>query len=456
LSARLILIDQSIKGLTGHHLEYALHVLRAAERAGYEPMLATNRRFTQTADLSFSVFRQYKYGYWDQPFFSGRNAAMKSAYRFLRDFAKCGKRKDGPHPGPLPRGEGTNECPHLGFVPRGEGTGLKKLVRSAADCWKNFFSEPIRVGQFVRDTKSLLRRIQPARGDIIFLPGAGYVELEGAVRLLQCDAARRATWRLVFRRDPPELRSGHDASRLYANAFRRAADHISAGRMFFYTDTEELSAQYQMLSSLPFQTLPIPHTHSPAERARPAGGPLRILYLGDARREKGYHLLPGIIRAIWDDAIAAKRAALTIQSNPPLTDDEPGIAAAREQLRSLAGESLELLSDALSSEQYRRLLLSGDLVLLPYDAAAYRWRSSGVLVEALGAGIPAIVPADTWLAHQVPPGAGRIFSDVGQVPAAIREMLDNYDRYRQSALENAQRWTEKHNAANLVEMLSRP
>jgi hypothetical protein len=309
LSARLILIDQSIEGLTGHHLEYAVHVLRAAERAGYQPMLATNRRFTQAADLSFSIFRQYKYGYWNQPFFSGRNAAMKGVYRFLRDFAKGGKITDdvaetvGPHPSPLPMGEGTR---------------LKKAVLSAADCWRNLVSEPIRVGQFVRDTKDLLRRIQPAHGDIIFLPGAGYVELEGTLRLLQCSAAsRQATWRLVFRRDPPELRSDRGASRIYANAFRRAASQTQAGRMYFYTDTDELSTQYQQLSSLPFHTLPIPHTHAPAERKRPAGGPLRILYLGDARREKGYHWLPGIVRDLWDDAIAAKRAVWTIQSNSP-------------------------------------------------------------------------------------------------------------------------------------------
>src|SRR4029077_13109534 len=42
---KFILVDQSLDGVGGHYFEYALHVLRAAERAGFEVWLATNRRF---------------------------------------------------------------------------------------------------------------------------------------------------------------------------------------------------------------------------------------------------------------------------------------------------------------------------------------------------------------------------------------------------------------------------
>jgi len=44
---KFILIDQSISSVAGHHYEYAVHVLEAAQRAGFEPYLATNRRFPQ-------------------------------------------------------------------------------------------------------------------------------------------------------------------------------------------------------------------------------------------------------------------------------------------------------------------------------------------------------------------------------------------------------------------------
>ncbi|MBL8219615.1 MAG: hypothetical protein JNL62_10315, partial [Bryobacterales bacterium] len=45
MANKFILIDQSISSIAGHHYEYAVHVLEAAQRAGFEPYLATNRRF---------------------------------------------------------------------------------------------------------------------------------------------------------------------------------------------------------------------------------------------------------------------------------------------------------------------------------------------------------------------------------------------------------------------------
>src|SRR5437868_612076 len=48
---RFVLIDHSISGEGGHHLEYARHALEAAERAGLQPVLATNRAFKGGSEL---------------------------------------------------------------------------------------------------------------------------------------------------------------------------------------------------------------------------------------------------------------------------------------------------------------------------------------------------------------------------------------------------------------------
>ena len=45
-----LVIDHSIKRIGGHNYEYALHILRAAERQGYRPVLAVNRRFSREND----------------------------------------------------------------------------------------------------------------------------------------------------------------------------------------------------------------------------------------------------------------------------------------------------------------------------------------------------------------------------------------------------------------------
>ena len=48
---RFVLLDHSIKRLGGHNFEYAVQVLSAAKQAGYEPVLAVNRRFFEGAKI---------------------------------------------------------------------------------------------------------------------------------------------------------------------------------------------------------------------------------------------------------------------------------------------------------------------------------------------------------------------------------------------------------------------
>ena len=64
---QFVLIDQSIRGLTGHHYEYAVHVLRAAEKAGYQPILAANRGFTGQGEKHWLIYREYEFGFWSEP-----------------------------------------------------------------------------------------------------------------------------------------------------------------------------------------------------------------------------------------------------------------------------------------------------------------------------------------------------------------------------------------------------
>ena len=46
-----VLIDPSLQAIGGHHFEYALHLLRAAEQAGFEPWLASHRKFRDQAEM---------------------------------------------------------------------------------------------------------------------------------------------------------------------------------------------------------------------------------------------------------------------------------------------------------------------------------------------------------------------------------------------------------------------
>ncbi|MGH7192208.1 MAG: hypothetical protein ACREJM_01600, partial [Candidatus Saccharimonadales bacterium] len=94
---KFVLIDHSITDLGGHHYEYAVRVLRAAEEAGYEPFLATNRRLVERSlfrlpflapnafhrpthapvPATWRVAPVYRYGFW----FEARPARLLAPVR---------------------------------------------------------------------------------------------------------------------------------------------------------------------------------------------------------------------------------------------------------------------------------------------------------------------------------------------------------------------------------------
>ncbi|MGH9722335.1 MAG: hypothetical protein ACRD8O_19160 [Bryobacteraceae bacterium] len=465
--SKFILIDHSISSLAGHHYEYAVHVLQAAQQAGYTPCLATNRRFRDGAGAPWKIFPVYRYSFWT-PHLSksgGPLASLRAAWRrFVFGlklrlqfsapgvmWAQRGRLADFLLNQPVDR---NHLIPLLPWVPL---FVLYKTIRFLVlllaspfalmfvllrDAWRWLASrEGLRrsagfvfedVGglaalfrfalshrghamswlhqlrclrQFTADTRVLFQQLGPlGPGDMVFLPTVSPIDMMGLRRFLERNqAGSQPSWHLLFRRDIYSGREGgyaaQDASTLasLSQVFAKFAAR-NGHRAFFYTDTGELTAQYDRLSVAPFHTLPIPHTHPPAERES-TSGPLRVIYLGDARFEKGYPLLPHLIRDVWDDCVETGKAVFTLQSNYNIPRGEPEVVVARSHLESFP-HSVELLKDPLTSEQYRDLLLAGDISLLLYEPEYYYARSSGILVESLAAGIPVIVPAATWLARQ--------------------------------------------------------
>ena len=61
---KFVLIDPSLQAVGGHHFEYALHVLRTAEQAGFEPWLASHRKFRDQAEMpeSWRILPLYQRG----------------------------------------------------------------------------------------------------------------------------------------------------------------------------------------------------------------------------------------------------------------------------------------------------------------------------------------------------------------------------------------------------------
>lgn len=466
---KFILIDQSIASLSGHHYEYAVHVLEAAHRAGYATYLATNRRFRDRGEHTpWAVLPAYTYGFWaaqssaewEKHLAAVRSRLHRAWFRLrcrLR-FSSLGvvwaARENFAEfllAQPLDR---ARLLPILAWTPlvvlykllrffllllllplAALGFGLRALFRSLlarplvrqalhtlfhdladlAQIPAYFVARRQRILEWLRefrslrrfaaDTAALFRRIPLAEDDLVFIPTISVVEMMGLRLFLdRHPALPPVSWHLLFRRD---LYRGREADYArqdpWVSAHGEVFRHFQRGltgrqRILFYTDTAELTAQYNRLGAALFHTVPIPHTRRSGSPHDPP--PLRLIYVGDARREKGFHLLPHLVEELWSDYVAPGKIAFRLQSNYNVPQGEPEAVLARAQLETYPPDCVELLKNPLTSAQYQELLLSGDINLLLYDPENYYARSSGILVESLAAGMPVIVPAASWLARQ--------------------------------------------------------
>jgi glycosyltransferase involved in cell wall biosynthesis len=125
-------------------------------------------------------------------------------------------------------------------------------------------------------------------------------------------------------------------------------------------------------------------------------------YFGEARREKGFDLLPEILENLIV-IYGAERVKFAIQVSAAPDNDTEEVRAARGRLERLAemhkaDDAICLYQEFPDMRGYYAALGGCDAVLLPYDVAAYQARGSGVALEGLALGIPIVVAAGTDMA----------------------------------------------------------
>ena len=454
---KFILIDPSISDTGGHYYEYALHVLKAAEKSGYSPVIGTNRRFRGRPSPSWKVYPIYRFGYWYKltpPSLISRLRGAKEAQRrfFIRrktrwmysemGFIWLAKNEIGQILGSRPRGAA---IPFRFVAYLALGYTFRLLIafrqlladvipfrrywrRIAAGVKAVFFAilsplsallqrdgwlpqliiDWIRVRQFARDTAKLFKKEGLKEGDIVFFPTVSEIETEGLFRAISRRAEySKARFHLLFRRDvfagrESDFYNLNRAQAAVRNTLIQCSKRPAFRRVAFHTDTEELANQYNALGVAEFSSLPIPHIRKSHKNAhRSSRYPLHVIYAGDARTEKGYHYIPQIVRDLWEDYVKTGRVVFNLQSNFNTPLGDPKAIVARNQLEQYPNDKVKILHQPLSSAQYWQFIASGDINLLLYDPNNYYARSSGIFAESLGLGIPCVVPSGTWMSRQL-------------------------------------------------------
>jgi len=489
---KFILIDHSIREFGGHYYEYAVHVLQAAQEEGLKTILATNRDFkldkSETKDVA-DVYPVYKYDFWG---LSRAIYKQHSFFENIRNKISSCKVKLKLSLGYSPVGFLwliRNQYKELLFsqsfntrrlftwffilIPLIYLTkiakGLKNLIKLILHPFRtgyignilkeflNFIKIIIypltavishksklvlyihqlrRIRAFSKATENLFRQVKLEEEDVVFIPTLSEVDLMGLLdyfRKKRNDSIK-PSWNLVFRRNlyfgrEPEYMFQRNNVKPLRNAFLHFKNNLSGQKVYFFTDTEKLTTQYNSLNIFQFLTLPIPVNNRFQEciAQKEKGYPLKAVYAGDARREKGYQYLPGIIQDLWEDCVDTGKLGFLLQSNFAFTrmENNADIVFARDQLEKMPDDKVQVIKKPLSSDDYCSLILSGDIGLLFYDRDNYYARSSGALVEFLIAGKPVIVPAGTWLVEEFIHETYKYHEEISRTMMSIRKIDGN-------------------------------
>ncbi len=430
--ARFILLDNSIVDRGGHFLSYATAVLDASRLRGYTPALVTHQSFRDVVPGTVQIDRLYRCDNWP----------LGARAPFVRWLRLNVLRQREPALPTAARAGAPRPAMQDGLRARYDALDLR--VRSRA---------------FERGTTAAFERLRPRSGDLIFLPNPWIPELHGLASSLGRHGGHAgASIHVLLRREFRQFEST-----ALGEAIGRLRACVADGHLYFHTDTPELAQLYTDAFRLKFHALPLPHPIT-SLAVRSSGKVIQVCYSGDARCEKGFDLLPEIIRRVLEAFRGRRKICFVIQANAPSTGLERNARNALKSLKSFDPSAVSLILQSQGRAAYEATILSSDIMLLPYKASQYRFRSSGVLIEALSAGVPVLVPDGTWLANELrrfrQPAhasarltaglAGVCYPSEPDAAASLVFMLENLDDFKALARDNASLVRERHNAERLV------
>ena len=118
--------------------------------------------------------------------------------------------------------------------------------------------------------------------------------------------------------------------------------------------------------------------------------------------------------------------------------------------------NLRLISGTLSNEDFERLLLQADALLIPYRKQAFSGRTSGIYADAIQLGKPVITTHETWMGRWTKRlGNGLTFADGNSKDLAetMKEMARRLPELRNQSTEARTGWSRKNGIVSFFDFL---
>jgi hypothetical protein len=302
--------------------------------------------------------------------------------------------------------------------------------------------------------------------DLLFIPTTNYTNLFGLYLWLTTLAPDQCPKVKVF------LRWNTTGNMLMMLSLQllRSIPSVS-----FVTDTEYLSRVHGAAGIAGVEVVPIPHSHIPgADMIRASPESLNALkqmlalrnseggtvfgFFGEARVDKGYHLVPEIVSQTLRQN---DRAFFLIKTTTKVGGNSQGRQFIDEATVRLAAmpRNVCIVDEAVDEGTYAALMNLCDGLFFPYLPENYVGNSSGVFSEAVVLEKPVVVPNGTWMAEEAAKyGVGHVAcaATPEAFSASINVLASDFDTFKIRSSAAAPAFKKYHSAKTLLEKLIQP
>lgn len=227
-------------------------------------------------------------------------------------------------------------------------------------------------------------------------------------------------------------------------------------KIFFWAETPQLAQYYTRHYGFNVRGLLLPPPQGiEAHGVSTNSDIFTALYLGAAREEKGFVLLPELAERLYERYGKTGRLRFVIQCTPQIIGYLPAIKKTMDRLRTFPSEYVSLIDTVMEEDAYFSYLRQSDLVLLMYDKNNYRIRGSGIAIEAICAGKCILTHKDTFCASLISNGGGFAVDDVAEASEKLAEMIENKALYGARAQEQGQIYRASNSVERYAERLMR-
>ncbi len=392
---KFIIADNSLVNFMGHSYEYARSIFRTAQSEGFGSIVLANRAVITEITKAIEVIPCFRYGL-DHQF----------RPRFLSQFGE----------------------------------------------WNYFRHDQALFYDLKKNTASLKLSAE----DILLFHTVRHNQLKPVIRWAE-QLPRKKCPHIVFILHFtafPTFDRPSSTAKFYSRAFKYLENSPVKERFRLFTDSQMLADEYSNYTDLPVDVVGIPHATQPHSNNFPISSKVKdelvFTYLGDARVNKGFHLLPYLVKELQKKH--GVKIRFELQANQR-NGNEWQINLAKQQLRETGAT---LIEKDLPTSDYYSLLHRADVILLPYTLDYYHSQSSGIFGEAISEGKPVIVPRGTWMAQQLrefPAGLAFYPQDRQSLLDCSLAVIDRYCDFKELSLESAPKWRRKHNPVTYTETI---